>query len=446
MEEKVNSHGFRGPDFTDKKPPGVKRVTFLGDSNTFGTGVEGDEYYVHRIARWLQTSKDTKWEVMNTAAPGYSSFQMLKMLETRVSRYEPDIVVIYAGAWNDFTPAVGEDDERAYGRIQQFSGRAKSILHKLELFERMGAFFNNSSEDAGAGSKPTKRELYRNLWSERAERPDGPRLEKESFRKILTKIAEWCKSRGAKIIFVTPPAPFETRARFKDGETYSQILSNVASARADAVADARAALFSESGEQDKILFNDFIHPSPAGHGRVARVVARSIASLNIPGVPPAEAEMFTNDPIDLKILQKNAENYLGEPLAPVDGAILYNHGEPEHVVTAPSPYKLIYKSVTLPPNPSLRVELSLFGKINHAPDAAPTGTVHYEIRVEALGSPEKVVFNSARASKGAAAFDEVYYYRIDLAEFGGKTVNLTFETKGRSAGAGWGRARIYAYR
>src|SRR5689334_8671164 len=31
----INSHGTRGPEFTEQKAPGVVRILFLGDSKTF---------------------------------------------------------------------------------------------------------------------------------------------------------------------------------------------------------------------------------------------------------------------------------------------------------------------------------------------------------------------------------------------------------------------------
>lgn len=454
VEERVNSHGFRGPDFSVTKAAGVKRCVFLGDSNTFGMGVEGDETYVHRVSRWLQTAKDTKWEIINTATPGYSSFQMLKMLETRVAAFRPDIVVIYAGAWNDYTPAIGGNDEKSFAQLQQFGRRSTGIFQNLKLFQAIVSILNPAEDVARAGeSRPSKQEEYKKLWSERMERPDGPRLEKEQFARILTTIAERAKALGSKIIFITPPAPFTTRSRFTDGENYARIFSDVGTRGADAVADARAALLTNSAEQDKDLFCDIIHPSPAGHARVARTLCETIQRLKIDGVPTTDPAIFTETPIDLRALQIKAEHFTGNPLKPLDAATAYSYGGPENVIIVPAPSKIIYKSLALPPNAALRAELLFFRKNSYKDDAAtkPVETTHFEVRVATAGV-EKVVFRADKQSSDPPQVKDnnlwagPYAYRVDLGQFGGQTVDLIFETTGESAAASWGQPKIYAYR
>ncbi|MBI3819765.1 MAG: SGNH/GDSL hydrolase family protein [Planctomycetes bacterium] len=447
VEEKVNSHGFRGPEFNDQKAGGVKRIVFLGDSNTFGMGVEGDETYVYRTMRWLQTAKNARWEIINTAVPGYSAFQMQTMLETRVSKFQPDIVVIYAGAWNDYTPAIGLDDEKAFRQLQQLRGTSAGLFHDLHLFQYIAEILKPSGTIAQAAEKkPSKQEEYRKIWSERMERPDGPRLEKDQFRRVLRTIVERAKSYGSKVIFVTPPVPYKTRTRFADGENYAKIFSEVGIEIADAVADARTTLFSNSEEKDKLLFCDIIHPTPFGHARVARVLCDAIRKISGDAAPDAGTELFDREPLDLKELQKSADNFVGAAMTPVDGKTAYEFGGKEHEIVGPPPYRIIYKDLALPPNPAIRCGLTFFKKDSLGAASRPVKSTRFELRIQAAGEPEKVVFSVDKEATGDGEWAGPYSHRIDLGEFGGKTVTLTLETKGEAAIGSWGRVYVYPYR
>ncbi|MFN0206011.1 MAG: SGNH/GDSL hydrolase family protein [Planctomycetota bacterium] len=452
LHENANSQGYRGREFNISKAPGVKRVVLLGDSNTFGMGVEGDELYAHRLSRWLETAKDTKWEVINTATPGYSSFQMLQMLRTRAAKFSPDIVVIYAGAWNDYTPAIGTDDESSLRQFHERLEGSRGIFSNLYLFR---AICNLADSEADVPSdserKPSKQELYRQLWSAKQERPDGPRLKPEDFRRILTSLARESKQLGAKVIFIIPPAPFTTRSRFKDGDLYAQIVTEVAAAEADAKVDARKVLWTETARADAEVFCDIIHPSPQGHALIARSLANTIKELNVPGLPAEVPDTVANPPFLLKSIQSTADHYIGDPFiaAPADAAV----GLDAQQILLPSPGKIVFKNVTLPANPSIRCDLAFFTRddpkqmdAQFVPDKEIKTKVTFELRVEPVGGPSKLVFSETEEGTNAKPWAGPFFHRIDIGEFGGQPVNLIFETKGASPYAGWGRARIYSYR
>ena len=201
----MNAHGLRGPEFTNKKPEGVRRVVFLGDSNTFGMGADRYDNYPHRLGRWLSYSAGKRWEVINAAIPGYSAFQMLQMLRTRAKDYAPDVVVVYPGAWNDYTPAIQYDDATAHEVIEAAkAARTGLSVKRLRVYELLAQSMKHT---ASAASSDGKAQKYRKLWSDAAQRPDGPRLSQQKFREVLTAIARESKALGAKVIFIVPPAP-----------------------------------------------------------------------------------------------------------------------------------------------------------------------------------------------------------------------------------------------
>ncbi len=92
-----NSHGFRVPEHSYKKPKGVRRVVILGDSFVDGSEVDDRETFT-----WLMQEKLDSIEVINLGVYGYSTAQELFALKKFAMRYDPDIVLVMTMT-NDFT-------------------------------------------------------------------------------------------------------------------------------------------------------------------------------------------------------------------------------------------------------------------------------------------------------------------------------------------------------
>lgn len=94
---RINSKGFVGPDFNEKKSPGTYRIVTLGDSCTFGG--DWDMSYAVFLQKLLNASGQ-RYEVINAGVEGYNSEYALGRLKDDVLKYDPDLVTIYIG-WND---------------------------------------------------------------------------------------------------------------------------------------------------------------------------------------------------------------------------------------------------------------------------------------------------------------------------------------------------------
>ena len=99
---RINSFGFRGPDFTRGKSGGVVRIICLGESSTFGFFDRDDYTYPSILQRLLpkETAVGGRFEVINAGIPHVDSDNILAMLKGEILSYEPDIITIYAG-YND---------------------------------------------------------------------------------------------------------------------------------------------------------------------------------------------------------------------------------------------------------------------------------------------------------------------------------------------------------
>ncbi|MFH2098787.1 MAG: GDSL-type esterase/lipase family protein [Pseudomonadota bacterium] len=93
-----NSHGLRGPDFPTEKPPGEKRILFLGDSITFGLFLADEDSLPARVQAILAETGHSEWRAVNGAVTGYTSQQGLLYLEKEGLSLTPDLVVACFGA------------------------------------------------------------------------------------------------------------------------------------------------------------------------------------------------------------------------------------------------------------------------------------------------------------------------------------------------------------
>ncbi|MBN9415713.1 MAG: hypothetical protein J0I12_09775 [Candidatus Eremiobacteraeota bacterium] len=84
-----NHLGLRSPELSPFKPPGKKRVLFLGDSVTFGLGVPLQDTFIKRIEE--QLGPDV--EAINLSAAGLNLQQEVEALMTQGGYYEVDAVV-----------------------------------------------------------------------------------------------------------------------------------------------------------------------------------------------------------------------------------------------------------------------------------------------------------------------------------------------------------------
>ncbi len=95
----INSHGFRGKEFSVEKPENVIRVLTLGASATFGFFNREDETYPYQMERFLNARcQGTKtFEVINFAIPKAVADQILSLFIAEGIALNPDVITFYEG-------------------------------------------------------------------------------------------------------------------------------------------------------------------------------------------------------------------------------------------------------------------------------------------------------------------------------------------------------------
>ena len=89
----INADGFRDSEHSLHKEAGVFRIMVIGDSFTFGQGVNLEDTYSKYLERLLN-SKVMTAEVINCGVIGYGMWQYLEVLKRKVIPYKPDLVIL----------------------------------------------------------------------------------------------------------------------------------------------------------------------------------------------------------------------------------------------------------------------------------------------------------------------------------------------------------------
>ena len=277
-EMPTNAAGFRGPLVEGPRRAGIPRIACLGDSVTYGAFVPSSGSYVALVGSYLAETSGPKVEMLNAGCPGYSSYQGLKLLESRIFALQPDVVTLLFGAWNDYTPAIGGDDEAKgiRSRVPAWADALVSTFGRLRLFMAL-----SQGRDAVVGARTDARFGRRRMDEymigfDRGRPPEGERVPPEKFRANLTAAVRACRSRGIVPVLITPPLDAASRRKYPVSAFYREIVHEVAAAEQVKLVQAAEHLAGWE-ERGTAVFADWVHPNALGHEIMARVTAPVIA-------------------------------------------------------------------------------------------------------------------------------------------------------------------------
>lgn len=131
----LNSEGYRGRERGASGRGPAVRIVCLGDSWTFGMNVSEQQAYPRRLEDLLREKfPGNDFEVLNRGVLGYSSYQGLQLLRSRLAEWKPDVAVI-GFAMNDSKSSVHRDKDMAQGAESRGLGaRMESLLEASEVY------------------------------------------------------------------------------------------------------------------------------------------------------------------------------------------------------------------------------------------------------------------------------------------------------------------------
>ncbi len=128
---RTNAEGFRSEaDVPERAPAGRLRVVGMGDSVTWGVGVNEEDTFLAELQRGLAAAgRDA--EVVNAAVVGFSTFQEYAFLQNLAAKFRPDVVLVNFCP-NDWFPTENPFGNLAgiYAEYFRFLGRD---LPRLDL-------------------------------------------------------------------------------------------------------------------------------------------------------------------------------------------------------------------------------------------------------------------------------------------------------------------------
>ena len=104
----INSHGFRGDDFSEKKDLDTYRIFIVGGSTTFGSGATSDDTTIPSLLqkKFEAIHSDQKIEILNAGIGSAYSYSEKYLIENYLIKFQPDLIIIYSG---------GNDANNRYG-------------------------------------------------------------------------------------------------------------------------------------------------------------------------------------------------------------------------------------------------------------------------------------------------------------------------------------------
>jgi lysophospholipase L1-like esterase len=268
----IESHGMRGTEVADAKPPGTVRVACLGDSTTLGVWLEkpadlhADAPYPAEVER-LARADGRAVEVLNAGVLGDTTGEGLAALLVQVLPLAPDVVTVRFGN-NDHGLAM-KGDITPMGTRPEYAVVRYAPTWWLRLKLTRLAFH-----------------AYRQWMAGRRSIPQPQRVPPAAYERNLHRFVEIAHAAGVRLVFLdfpyremsrglspgeTLPNPLQAVRSIEElhavHDQYQEIMRRVARESGTPVVETLTALRATPG-----TFTDYdlSHPSGTGYRVIAR--------------------------------------------------------------------------------------------------------------------------------------------------------------------------------
>ena len=263
-----NRRGYR--DTEPASGPGVRRLVFLGDSVTFGLGVNQDRIYANLLENRLRETGQP-WDVANLAIFAYNTVDELAALKEDGLRLKPELVIVQF-VMNDFSiPAAAGGPAPPPTLGERLTAAKNRLIYRSALYRRL--------HQAGTGLVYLAAHDARRRWfpgtlndSQPREQlamlkatPDDGRI--AAFR-ALAAIRDTSRAAGSRTLVLLMPDEVQLFTDRYDG--INRRIAAFCSHQGIALADPLPVLRASPDRRD--LYLDGVHLTEAGHRLMATLL------------------------------------------------------------------------------------------------------------------------------------------------------------------------------
>ena len=197
QEVKINSMGFRDYEYLLKKEKNTFRIAVLGDSLTFGYGVNFNETYPKILEKKFNQKENKRYKVLNFGVPAYNTFQEAELLGKKVINYSPDLIIV-GFYYNDLDNAKFRKISKR--KITEFGFEIDKLLLDWSRFYKFLKFsFRGNKYIASIFHKFSTTGHYEHIIDKKTQ-------EYVDFKKGVKKIGSISKKNNISVIWLMLPA------------------------------------------------------------------------------------------------------------------------------------------------------------------------------------------------------------------------------------------------
>jgi lysophospholipase L1-like esterase len=241
------------------KLAGEKRVLFIGDSCTFGFGLDYAEGFVEKSEALLGAEfPNADVECINAGVPGYSLFQGWRFLETQGLGYDPDVVVLCFG-WNDMSSWDSRSDFEHYRATQ--AALPPRFLRGSMLARKTWSLFAKAPSAAATAEK-------------------RPRLAPDEFRRVLDSVKSASDAQGVRLLVLVWGFLYQVVDTPDERTPWQRELYAFAERTGVALIDLVPEFQRLASQQGApAVFFDYGHATAAANSEIARLVTSRLTRL-----------------------------------------------------------------------------------------------------------------------------------------------------------------------
>jgi lysophospholipase L1-like esterase len=263
IQYSINSSGLRGEDIGSRDHR--IRIVTMGNSCTFGWGVELRETYAIQLERMINIDNELPpVEVINAGVPGYSSFQGRCFFESDIIGFRPDIVFLMFG-WNDRWIAADNISDNEQQMPPGIIIYIQNIMSRMQIYRLLKKAWLLVIEEPLTEKLNRVDQVYR--------------VSPDEFYENLVFIIEKCREESIIPILLAPPIPSLSGYYRKDVQSNMHVVHSEYGESLKRLAETMHVPLIDIGEKfDKYydLYddaeNDPIHFNARGHNIAAEAI------------------------------------------------------------------------------------------------------------------------------------------------------------------------------